>query len=260
MAPAHNPPYVAAMRAFARSAPSLPLVALFETAFFDSLDEATTTYAVPYAVDAGGRAALRLPRRQPPRGERAGAGAARPRRTCATSPATSAAARASWRCAAASRVDTSFGLSPQSGLPQNNRVGDMDAFAALYVMRKHGLSIDEMARVLANESGLAGHQRRLGRRARPRGGGGEGRRPREARPRRVRAGRAPLRGRLPRSRWAGSTCSPSPAASARTALSCARPSAPASRGSASGSTRRATPPRSGEAVVVRRGRVGHASF
>jgi len=53
-------------------------------------------------------------------------------------------------------VDTSFGLSPQSGLPQNNRVGDMDAFAALFVMKKLGLDVDGMARVLANESGLAG--------------------------------------------------------------------------------------------------------
>ncbi len=53
-------------------------------------------------------------------------------------------------------VDTSFGLSPQSGLPQNNRVGDMDAFAALFVMKKLGLDVDAMARVLANESGLAG--------------------------------------------------------------------------------------------------------
>jgi len=53
-------------------------------------------------------------------------------------------------------VDTTFGLSPQSGLPQNNRVGDMDAFATLYVMKRLGLDADAMARVLANESGLAG--------------------------------------------------------------------------------------------------------
>ncbi|HYN03819.1 MAG TPA: acetate/propionate family kinase, partial [Vicinamibacteria bacterium] len=46
VAPAHNPPYVAAMRAFRRLAPSLPQVALFETAFFDALGEATTTWAI----------------------------------------------------------------------------------------------------------------------------------------------------------------------------------------------------------------------
>ena len=45
-------------------------------------------------------------------------------------------------------VDTSFGMSPQSGLPQNNRCGDLDVFAALFVMKKRGLGPDEMARVL----------------------------------------------------------------------------------------------------------------
>jgi acetate kinase len=53
-------------------------------------------------------------------------------------------------------VDTSFGISPQSGLPQNNRVGDFDVFAALYIMEKYSLTVAEMARTLAGESGLAG--------------------------------------------------------------------------------------------------------
>jgi len=53
-------------------------------------------------------------------------------------------------------VDTSFGMSPQSGLPQNNRTGDLDVFAALYMMEKHGIGVQEMARKLATESGLAG--------------------------------------------------------------------------------------------------------
>ena len=35
LAPAHNPPYIAAMRAFRHAMPEVPLVALFETAFFD---------------------------------------------------------------------------------------------------------------------------------------------------------------------------------------------------------------------------------
>jgi acetate kinase len=53
-------------------------------------------------------------------------------------------------------VDTSFGISPQSGLPQNNRVGDIDSFAVLYMMKKLGLDADRMARVLASECGLTG--------------------------------------------------------------------------------------------------------
>jgi acetate kinase len=155
VAPAHNPPYVAAMRAFRRKAPSLPLVALFETAFFDALDEATTTYAIPREWTAMGvrrygfhgashRAAS----------ERAQAVLGRKdlrHLSCHLGGSSSVAAIRSGVA-----VDTSFGLSPQSGLPQNNRVGDLDAFAVLYVMKKLGLSADEMARRLANESGLAG--------------------------------------------------------------------------------------------------------
>jgi acetate kinase len=155
VAPAHNPPYVAAMRAFARGAPSLPLVALFETAFFDSLDEATTTWAIPHEWTRTGvrrygfhgashRAAS----------ERAQAVLGRRdlrHVSCHLGGSSSVAA-----IRAGVAVDTSFGLSPQSGLPQNNRVGDLDAFATLYVMKRSGFSVDEMARVLASESGLAG--------------------------------------------------------------------------------------------------------
>ena len=155
VAPAHNPPYLAAMRAFRRLAPSLPLVALFETAFFDALDAATTTYAIPYEWTRMGvrrygfhgashRAAS----------ERAQAFLGRRDLRHVSCHLGGSSSVAAIRSGVA--VDTSFGLSPQSGLPQNNRVGDMDAFAALFVMKKLGLDAEQMARVLANDSGLAG--------------------------------------------------------------------------------------------------------
>jgi acetate kinase len=53
-------------------------------------------------------------------------------------------------------IDTSFGASPQSGLPQNNRVGDIDVFAVLHMMKKLGLGPDAMAKLLGSQSGLAG--------------------------------------------------------------------------------------------------------
>jgi acetate kinase len=49
-----------------------------------------------------------------------------------------------------------MGASPQSGLPQNNRVGDIDVFAVLYMMKKLGLDPDQMAALLGSKSGLAG--------------------------------------------------------------------------------------------------------
>jgi acetate kinase len=51
-------------------------------------------------------------------------------------------------------IGTSMGLSPQSGLPQNNRVGDLDSFALPFLMRSTGLTLDEAERLLCKESGL----------------------------------------------------------------------------------------------------------
>jgi len=53
-------------------------------------------------------------------------------------------------------VGSSMGFSPQSGLPQNNRVGDLDAMAVPYIMKMKGLSVEEAERQLTKESGLLG--------------------------------------------------------------------------------------------------------
>src|SRR5207248_2154170 len=51
-------------------------------------------------------------------------------------------------------IGTSMGLSPQSGLPQNNRVGDLDSFALPFLMRSAGLTLDEAEKLMCKESGL----------------------------------------------------------------------------------------------------------
>jgi acetate kinase len=53
-------------------------------------------------------------------------------------------------------VATSMGMSPQSGLPHNNRVGDFDVFALPVVMKATGKSLDEVLDDLAERSGLLG--------------------------------------------------------------------------------------------------------
>jgi acetate kinase len=53
-------------------------------------------------------------------------------------------------------IGCSLGMSPQSGLPHNNRVGDFDVFALPVIMRETGKSLDEVLSVLANQSGLEG--------------------------------------------------------------------------------------------------------
>jgi len=47
-----------------------------------------------------------------------------------------------------------MGLSPQSGLLQNNRVGDLDAFVLPFLMRSTGLTLEQAEKVMCQESGL----------------------------------------------------------------------------------------------------------
>ena len=53
-------------------------------------------------------------------------------------------------------VDTTMGFSPQSGLENATRHGDLDVFAVLYMMDRHGWSAEEVRRQLAKGGGLAG--------------------------------------------------------------------------------------------------------
>jgi acetate kinase len=156
MAPAHNPPYVAAMRAFRDLLPGVPLVAVIETGPYRFMPEAATTYAVPYEwrTEYGIRRYGFHGASHRAASERARAIVGREdvrHISCHLGGSSSVAA---FRNGVA--VDTSFGISPQSGLPQNNRVGDIDAFAVLYMMKKLALGPDEMATLLGSKSGLEG--------------------------------------------------------------------------------------------------------
>jgi acetate kinase len=166
MAPAHNPPYIAAMRAFEQELPGVPLVAVMEPFPYRFMDEASTTYAVPYAWrtehgirrygfhgashrSANERAQALLGRPEP---ARPGVPRIDLRHiSCHLGGSSSVAA---FKKGVA--IDMSMGASPQSGLPQNNRVGDIDVFAVLHMMKKLGLGPDEMAKLLGSQSGLAG--------------------------------------------------------------------------------------------------------
>lgn len=156
VAPAHNPPYVAAMRGFREQLPETPMVALFETAFFAALGEATTTYAVPYewTEQCGVRRYGFHGASHRAASERAQTLLGRTNLRHISCHLGGSSSVAAIRDGVA--VDTSFGMSPQSGLPQSNRVGDLDAFAVLFMMKKLRLGVEEMAAILGTRSGLAG--------------------------------------------------------------------------------------------------------
>ncbi|MSR31593.1 MAG: acetate/propionate family kinase [Gemmataceae bacterium] len=156
VAPAHNPPYIKTMRLLAEKLPSIPLVAAFETGFHETIAPAEKNYAIPVEWIAqhgikrwgfhgashrfiAGRTAELL-------------GNAKARIiSCHLGGSSSLCAIRDGKSAA-----NSLGMSPQSGLPHNNRVGDFDPFALPVLLRETGKSLEQLLDDLANRSGLLG--------------------------------------------------------------------------------------------------------
>ncbi len=175
IAPAHNPPYIRGIRLFAKKMPSVPLVGLFETAFFQWAPEASTRYAVPQSWHDAGvrrwgfhgashkfiaeRSAELLDREDV--AERARNLYVDPDLAVDDSPLRVVSCHLGGSSSISgilngAAVGNSMGLSPQSGLPHNNRVGDLDSMAVLHMMRRDGLSLDDVETALCNEGGLKG--------------------------------------------------------------------------------------------------------
>ncbi len=156
LAPAHNPPYIAAIKAFRQELPGVPLVAVIETGPYRWMDEAATTYAVPYEwrTEFGIRRYGFHGASHRSASERTQALLGRNDLRHISCHLGGSSSVAAFRNGVA--LDVSMGASPQSGLPQNNRVGDIDVFAVLHMMKKLGFGPDEMAKLLGNKAGLAG--------------------------------------------------------------------------------------------------------
>jgi acetate kinase len=156
VAPAHNPPYTRAMRMLSERFPRLPLVAAFETGFHRTIPESHQRYAIPdqWATEFGirrwgfhGASHRYIAGRMPELLGRADIKVI----SCHLGGSSSLCAIRDGRS-----IACSLGMSPQSGLPHNNRVGDFDVFALPVIMRETGKNLDEILDILANESGLQG--------------------------------------------------------------------------------------------------------
>ncbi|MCL4465797.1 MAG: acetate/propionate family kinase [Chloroflexi bacterium] len=158
IAPAHNPPYIQAIRIFQRLLPGKPLVGVFETAFHRTLPEEAFLYSVPYewyeryGVRRYGfhGASHRYV------AERTAAILARPLEelkivTCHLGGSSSLCA-----VKGGHSIDTSMGFSLQAGVPMTNRHGDIDAWIVPYMVEKAGLTLEEVKQALAKGSGLLG--------------------------------------------------------------------------------------------------------
>ena len=155
VAPAHNPPYIKAMRLLSEKLPEIPLVAAFETDFHQTIPDRNRCYAIPYEWMQDGvvcrcgfhGASHRYIATRT--AELLGSGLRII--SCHLGGSSSLCAIRDGRSMA-----TSMGFSAQSGLPHNNRVGDLDPFALPVLMKHTGKSLTEVLSILANKSGLLG--------------------------------------------------------------------------------------------------------
>lgn len=156
IAPAHNPPYVRAMRQLQEAFPQIPLVAALETGFHETIPFEHRAYAVPYEwytdfeirrwgfhgashrFIAGrigqilGRNDLKVI-------------------SCHLGGSASICAIRNGESFAAS-----MGMSPQGGLPNNNRVGDFDAYAIPVIMKATGMTFEQVLKEMSSKGGLLG--------------------------------------------------------------------------------------------------------
>ncbi len=156
LAPLHQPPALATIRAARMALPGVPQVACFDTAFHHSLPPAALTYPVPtrwrsrWGVRRYGFHGL---------AHRYLAGRAadilgRPLTdlrivTCQLGGGASLAA-----VLGGVSVDTTMGFTPLEGLMMATRSGSVDPGLLTWLGRRHGLRAAELERVLERESGL----------------------------------------------------------------------------------------------------------
>ncbi|CAM3738036.1 acetate kinase [Vibrio aquimaris] len=158
LAPLHNPAAIIGIKAAQKAFPNLPMSAVFDTAYHQSMPEEAYLYALPYSLykehgirryGMHGTSHLFIAREAANRLGKAeselniinchlGNGAS----VCAIKNGKS--------------VDTSMGLTPLEGLVMGTRCGDLDPAIIFHLHDTLGYSVDKINNMLTKESGLAG--------------------------------------------------------------------------------------------------------
>ena len=158
LAPLHNPANLTGIRACQKAMPGVPMVAVFDTAFHQTMPEKAYMYALPYEYYQNDKV-----RRYGFHGTSHKYVAARAAAmlgkdikelkliSCHLGNGSSITAVDGGKS-----VDTSMGFTPLAGLPMGTRSGDLDAGILQYLMNAHKLSIDEMLNILNKKSGVQG--------------------------------------------------------------------------------------------------------
>ncbi|PID80220.1 MAG: acetate kinase [Clostridiales bacterium] len=158
LAPLHNPPNLTGIKAMKELLPNLPMVAVFDTAFHQSMSPDAYIYALPYEYyekhgvrryGFHGTSHRYVVQRA---AEMLGKDVKDLKLvSCHLGNGASVAAVAGGKS-----VDTTMGFTPLEGLVMGTRCGDMDPAVATFLMENETLSIDELNNVMNKESGVLG--------------------------------------------------------------------------------------------------------
>ena len=161
LAPLHNPANLTGIRACQKVMPGVPMVAVFDTAWGQSMAKAAYMYGLPYEAYekfkvrrygfhgtshryVTGRAIAHLEKTGLPR-EKARV------ITCHLGNGSSVSCSLGGKC-----VDTSMGLTPLEGPPMGTRCGSIDPAIVPFLMEKLGLTPSEMDTYMNKKSGMLG--------------------------------------------------------------------------------------------------------
>ncbi len=154
--PLHGPPAISGIKACKSVMPNVKHVGVFDTSYYSTMEEKAYIYPIPYelyekykirrygfhgtshrfvcarAMEALGKKDAKII-------------------TCHLGNGSSITASIGGKA-----VDTSMGFTPQEGVPMGTRSGTVDPTIVTYIMKKEGLSPDEMETLLNSKSGLVG--------------------------------------------------------------------------------------------------------
>ena len=158
LAPLHNPANIIGIKACQALMPGVPMVAVFDTAFHQTMPPVAYTYALPYEYYEKDKV-----RRYGFHGtshkyvaQRAADMLGKPIEnlkliSCHLGNGSSVTAIDGGKS-----VDTSMGFTPLAGVPMGTRSGDLDAGIMEYLMNQYGMDIHEMLNILNKKSGVQG--------------------------------------------------------------------------------------------------------
>ncbi len=156
VAPAHNPPYIAAIRQFRALMPETPLIGSFETAFHANMPAEAYLYPIPlelskqHAIRRYGFHGASLEYLSTWTAEKMGRKDLK--LVCCHLGGSGSL------CAVKNgiSIDTTMGMGLQCGVLQNNRIGDMDPYIIFHLVEECGMELGDVKTMLQTKSGLYG--------------------------------------------------------------------------------------------------------